>query len=325
MPKIQTTPEKLRPYIFHGVQLYWREGDGEAVGTCPWCGADPKFSVNIETGLWRCFICRKGNEGNHGGGNAITFLRMLWALSFERTPRKDYAELAAERRLAQPETLMEWQLARSVASREWLVPGFDSELRLQTLYKYVSNGKRKLWMPTPTIGHYLLGLNLWGKEKQDAFICEGLWDSSALWETIGAAKDTEQTFSLTANRAVSLLANANVVGLPTCGSGFTEAYCELFAGKNVYLMCQNDHDKAICAGCKKAYSRHDYQACPYCRATAVTEAIAESASYAGMRRVAQLLAGYRKPPAELNYLKWGTDGWSPALKSGYDLRDYLST
>lgn len=49
------------------------------LGDCPFCGRDNKFSVNREDGRWRCYVCQEGSD--KGGGNALTFLRLLWEKS----------------------------------------------------------------------------------------------------------------------------------------------------------------------------------------------------------------------------------------------------
>lgn len=56
MPNVVDKPEKLKPYLFHGVNLNWTSGQqtGEATGQCPFCGREDKFTVNIETGQYRC-------------------------------------------------------------------------------------------------------------------------------------------------------------------------------------------------------------------------------------------------------------------------------
>ena len=55
-------PNHLRPYVFHGLDLRHRDGDRNASGDCPWCGREGKFSVEVETGLWRCWVCAEGSS-----------------------------------------------------------------------------------------------------------------------------------------------------------------------------------------------------------------------------------------------------------------------
>lgn len=102
-------PKNLRPYLFHGVELRWRDGEAEAVGACPWCGRDGKFNVSAETGQWRCWVCQEGSE--KGGGNVYVFLRKLWELSDRETV--GYEDLAEDRRMLHQDTLMRWGVCRS--------------------------------------------------------------------------------------------------------------------------------------------------------------------------------------------------------------------
>ena len=59
-PEQQTDnkPDRLRPYEFHGVGLTTR--GKHAVGDCQFCGKEGKFSVEVDTGLWRCLVCGTG-------------------------------------------------------------------------------------------------------------------------------------------------------------------------------------------------------------------------------------------------------------------------
>ena len=53
MPKKENdAPEKLRPYIAHGLELNWGENSANVIGTCPMCDKEGKFGVKIETGLY---------------------------------------------------------------------------------------------------------------------------------------------------------------------------------------------------------------------------------------------------------------------------------
>src|SRR5690349_18463068 len=102
MPQVDTRPESLRPYLYHGINLSWKDGGAEAVGDCPFCGREGKFSVKIEDGRWRCLVCAEGTD--KGGGNAYTFIRILWEES-DKATKSGYDELAIDRRLLSEESL----------------------------------------------------------------------------------------------------------------------------------------------------------------------------------------------------------------------------
>ncbi len=69
-------PAALRPYAFHGVALEYAAGAKQATGDCPFCGRAGKLTIEAATGLWKCWVCAAGNS--RGGGNLLTFLRLLW-------------------------------------------------------------------------------------------------------------------------------------------------------------------------------------------------------------------------------------------------------
>jgi len=117
-------PEGVKPFLNHGIELNYKPGDKNATGDCPFCGAESKFSVHIETTLWRCWACNEGYEKRDAqgnvkpikGGNAVEFLRMLWKYSDAATT--DYTELIADRKLLGPEALVKFEVAKSITTNE---------------------------------------------------------------------------------------------------------------------------------------------------------------------------------------------------------------
>lgn len=301
MPKVDrdTTPETLRPYVFHGVDLTWKDDKaGEAIGDCPFCGREGKFSVKIETGQWRCFVCAEGTD--KGGGNAYTFIRKLWEMSDKET--SSYAELAEDRGLMNADSLLTWEVCRSMITKEWLVPAYGIDQKLNQLYKYILwNGKKKL-VPTPTLKHQIFGLGgTFNPAKKTMYVCEGPWDAIALWEVLKQTKMVDKGYAPTSNQAASLLSNANVIAIPGCES-FFDHWTPLFADKNVRFMLDNDHDR-----------KHP-----------VTGKVIPAAAYNATRKHVGKLAACAKPPQKMGFLQWsGEDGkaFDPEQPSGYDLRD----
>jgi hypothetical protein len=203
VPKIQKRlPETLQPYAFHGVDLNWASGDKEAIGSCPFCGREDKFSVDIRTGRWQCFVC-------NATGNAPTFLRQLWDACDKATT--NYEELRLDRGLQYLDTLMQWEVVQSITTRNWLVPGFDAKGRLQQLYQRKQIFSKGDWywrcLPTPKVsqskankeGHRLHGVNLYDRDKSTVYLCEGPWDGMAIWELLRQAKPSERGLVATAN------------------------------------------------------------------------------------------------------------------------------
>lgn len=298
MPKVSNIPEVLRPFAWHGVDL--REaGSNQAIGTCIFCEREDKFYVNMGTSQWDCKVCG-------AKGNSITFLRQFWELCDKAT--NEYAELEQWRGIADPNTLVQWQAAKSITSGEWLIPGYNPEGQLSQLYRYMlnpMNGKRKL-LPTPTLSHGLSGLspNLFKSDKTDVYLCEGVWNGMLLWETLKCTRlDDRGNFVLTAALSQSLLDQSNVVTFPGCGSMGEpfRKYMSLFAGKRVFIMGDSDHPKV----------------------NSQTRQTIEPAGYSATKRAAAMLGHHEEPPEEIFYLKWGDKGYNLELKDGYDVSDAL--
>ena len=296
MPKPKDeTPQHLRPYIFHGLDL--RISGDKAAGDCPFCAGEGKLGVQVSTGLWRCVKCNEGTD--KGGGNVYTFLRLLWERSFEA--RNGAAkELAEDRRLLHVDTVDRWGICRSILDGCWLVPGHNVEGKLCQLYRWDKgkDGKRILkataGLPVQPMGH------ISPKKQGPIYVTEGPWDAMALWEALGMAKQTEEVLKLTANSAASLLADADVLALPGCGS-FQQAWSKLLAGRPTVLCFDNDHLKPAVGG----------------------KGTRPGAGFAGVERTARLLLGADDPPASISWLCWGEAGHDPELPDGCDVRDLL--
>lgn len=298
-----TTPEALKPYVFHGLDLTWGGSDTQAVCDCPFCGKEGKFYVSLEKGLSQCWACQIGN--GKGGMNSTLFLRELWRTAFDQTPVEEYKTLAKERKILFSDTLIQWNLAMSPTTGDWLIPGYGLNGEIQQLYRYLpikdKNGewKRKL-IPTPTHKHAIFGFHLFDKSKDVIDLCEGPWDGAAWWEVLSHAKEFDGDLTSTSNVKASLLADVNVIAIPGCNS-FNEAWSELFSKKIVRIFFDNDYPKPQ-QGKKEMLA---------------------PAGYRGAKKVAQTLASSKKPPQEIQFIKWGEEGYDPNLPEGFDVRDQL--
>ena len=154
-------------------------------------------------------------------------------------------------------------------------------------------------LATPTFNHGLWGVDLYDKGKGTVYLCEGLWDACALWECLYRAKEVDAELVPVANPDDSVLADANVLAVPGC-SVFMEGWSKLFAGKIVNLLYDNDHPR------KQGKKR------------------VKGAGLQGMQRAASILSNATKPPAEINYLRWSTEGHDSNLPDGYDVRDCIT-
>jgi len=280
-------PEKLRPFAFHGLDLK-DTGVGQYVADCPDCERR-KWSCSKE-GLWDCKVCATK-------GNAVEFLRHLHLACEQATTPAQYEELAADRKLLDSSTLVEWQVAHSSLSGAWVLPGYSEKGAIQQLYKYVEvEGKRRL-LATPGMRHKLHGVNLYDADRGVVYLCEGPWDGMALWEVLRQTKETGDGLRPTSSAEASMAADASVLAVPGC-SVFDEAWLPLFAGKDARLMYDNDHPVL----------------------SAKTGKEAAPGAFAGLQRVARMLKG---TAASVGYLYWGAEGYCRDLPSGYDVRDAL--
>jgi energy-coupling factor transporter ATP-binding protein EcfA2 len=301
MPKPTTpAPDAIRPYIFHGVPLRWRDGRREAPAACPWCGREGKFSVNTGTGEYGCL---SGDCQGAVKGNGWTFIRTLYEECLRTTEAARYEALAADRGLREWDTLVHWGVAYSGLSDCWLLPGTDAAGKLNQVYRYgyPPGGGKRVVLPTPTFPHQLGGVPLYDADRGTVYLCEGYWDAMCWWEALrGLKRDADGSLVPTGNPEVSLLRDASVLAVPGANV-FAAAWLPLLADKTVVLMFDNDHP-VLARG-----------------------QVRDGAGLAGCKRVVGLLTHAERPPREVRYLRWGVnEQWTDALPGGYDLRDVLT-
>ncbi len=289
---VDMTADKVKPFAFHGLDLNIE--DKQAVGDCPFCSKERKFTLNLDSGLWRCWVCGAGSE--RGGGNVYTFFNLLWQKSKEETTQEDYQSLCEMRGLLDPETPKAWGAAKSAIDGEWLVPGFNAEGKLCQLYRWVEFKGKKTLMSAKGTHHGMFRIPS-DPLKKNVTLIEGYWNCMAFWEVAKRAKEVGETvreLGLTGADISSLLHETSIVGTPGCNV-FREGWEKPFEGKNVTLIFDSDHPK----GSQKI-----------------------SAGAAGMERVAKILA--RVPAESIKYAAWGEKGYAEDKKDGFDVRDQLS-
>lgn len=313
MAKMATAdaPKAVRVFLALGMEI--QVGDSQAHGTCWNCGK-PKFGVNCETGQWDCKSC--GVKGN-----PITFLRQLHEAGLKHYNDAQHLgawdELRKDRKLLQPYTFMAWGIIRSPITNDWLIPAYSADGKLHQLYRYtriLTDDKKwvKVLLPTPGIWpdgqvhglfapRNLISDLVLGKSKaQDAYICEGLWDGMVWWEMLRQVKRNNDEYELTGTVDGSLLTTAAVMATPGANV-FQEAWTQPLAGKRVQIMFDSDHP-TIKDGRQVA-----------------------GAGISGMRRVSEVLAVAPEQCELIRYLRWGVNGYDPKQKSGFDVRDWLSS
>lgn len=276
-------PEPVRPYIFHGVNLEMPKSGREALGDCPFCGKEGKFSVNTETSKFQCW----------GGscqvtGNSTVFLRMFWEHCREATTTRDYQRLADESGFLKPHAARSFGCCLSTLKNQWLVPGWNADGNLTGLYRYGKimdkGGWRDRLLSCPGTGQHLFNLQNYDSAKPIVDLCEG-WRDGIAWI---------ESLSLTTKGGVSYIDSRSVLCIPGTNS-FKPAWCKYFAGKTVNILFDNDHPKDS----------------------------KEGAGIKGVKKVASILLSSRTPPEKINFMAWNgsLDGYSLDLPDSMDLRD----
>jgi len=293
----QTTPDRLRPFMFHGLDLNVR--GSHATGDCLSCGREGKLSVEVETGVWQCFVCNTK-------GNGLVFTRLLYEKAAESKSDAGafHTAVAKDRRLISPATVAAWGICKD-GEGSWLVPGYGVDGKLDQVYRRMKIQERDQWvwrlLPTPGIwpegkvhALYLVPTDF-DPNRPNLVICEGPWDAMALWEVWNRLDKT-----------------TNIIGVPGCNI-WRDDWTGLCRKKCVTLLFDSDHPRIN----GKSKSR---------------------AGYDGMKRVANKISGVASSLRYLVWGQDGYDpekpsGWdvrdhlsavtgtdrTPALRSLFDM------
>jgi ribosomal protein L37AE/L43A len=292
-------PDLLKPYAWYGLDLgRYSEKDKNITIECPWCGKK-KFAIKQATGQWQCLSCQEGSR--KGGGNIYTFLSILHKLSLESTTDSEYDKLAEDRDIRYGSSLKTWGACKSLITGEWLLPAYNGEGKLCNLQRYMEYKGKYTVLQTPTLGVHLYGRHLFDPTKPILNVCEGFWDGVALWETLEHIKRRPDGELLpTLSSSESLLQSHNVLALP--GSKiYYESWNPLFKGMATNIIFDNDYPKETKTG-------------------SIVQA-----GFQGTKKIASILFQIEDGPAEVNYLKWGEDGYTTEYPNKFDTRDLLTS
>lgn len=297
----EVAKDYVKMYQFHGINVKAKEGKKEATAVCPVCGRDDKFTVDVASGKFQCFVCRMGNMRE--GGNIYTFLNILATESLGRTSDEEFEQLRVHRKLTSIKTLKDWGVAKSFITDEWVLPAYNNDQKLNQLYKYTKDISRDkyIYYATAGLSHSLFGTHLFDHDKPTVYICEGPWDAMALYEVLRHARVDKDTggYAYTERTAESLYTRANVIATPGCNV-FMPIWSFLCKGKDVVILYDSDHPR------KK--DGKDI----------------EPGSIVGAKKVARTLKESGYEPKSIKFLKWGEEFFDPTKPSGYDLRDALA-
>lgn len=204
------------------------------MGVCPFDGCidyrdkSPKFSMNIQTGLFQCFRC-------HLQGNSYGFIRAIHDHYLSKTSEEDYDSLVTLRKKAiDIPTCQEMQLAFNTGTQEWLLPSWGREgldkgiINLYCYRQCLDHVTRKPYRQIysgPTFKHAPYGVHrLRDGNQRPVWVLEGHWDYLSFCTLLSTTKQTHKFDS---------------VG--TCGSGgIPKSYLSIFNGRAVVLAFDND-------------------------------------------------------------------------------------
>ncbi len=290
--KLKDYPDALKTYVFHGLELNWSKKEKEAEAECPFCGKD-KFYINAKDGRYHCKIC--GASGNHW-----SFLRELLEISLEATTEKEYYSIMEEKGITDLFLVKSWSLAKNIISGEWILPAFNSERKVTNLYRYANFNGSYRFISTPNCVHQLFGP--FNKSKSSVVICEGPWDGMKMAEELRRYKITKEgEFTKTKSKRDCLYADANVVSVPGC-EVFRTDWIPMLKDKVVYVIYDNDHPRE--------HPKTGKEIAP--------------AGLSGMKRAVSTMNKDGIPSTQIRTMLWGTEGFDPELKSGYDVRDWFN-
>lgn len=287
------TPEKLRPFIFHGVDLDFGSGD-VAEGTCPLCDKENHFFVKKSTGQWNCKRCGES-------GNVPTFLSALLEAGRKATTDKALKSLADDRKVPFDE-LKEWDVVvHPLRHGEWLLPGFNEKRKLSNLFRICQDGDGWKALPTATckLHPFRCPKDFTRKKIQKVMVAEGPWDGIALRAALKKVAKRGNRFARTNDPKASLFSMVNVLAVPGAGT-FNVDWVQYLAGTDATFLYDNDHPKKQKTGRKMR------------------------PGWDGMQRAIKTCGKAKKAPKSLSTLRWGKDGHNMDLPNGYDLRDLIA-
>lgn len=188
-----------------------------ALAHCPFCSYDePKFSVAIKTGQYRCLHC--GEKGN-----TYAFLQRMHARLQAATSVSDYKSLEDLRGIPW-RSLRNDSLAFDEDRNRWLIPVANGHGSVSNLLQWnvPENGEKSPLMSMPGCSMHLRGIED-VKPGDTILICEGYWDEVALKSLLEEAG----------------ISGFSVVSAPGSNT-FKDEWVKFLLNRDVVLLYDND-------------------------------------------------------------------------------------
>ncbi len=247
--------DHLKAYTFHGIEFGEDTSPGTEEGelwyqtTCPFCDKENHFHVSDKTGQFNCKVC--GDNGN-----LYTFLNLLPQLS--RTGDSEYPSFSLVRDVPDY-TLKSWGWFKSYLTGEWMLPVRNNKGKIANVFKAytTSEGWRVIPSPKPCVGWPFTHPSTFHNETAETwsfsadlksdhkilkqaspnsyaltFVCEGPWDTMALWSLLLACVTQKPKVSATGNSLSRKKSRSKVY---TAGSKNPEPHKQLTKLLKTYL------------------------------------------------------------------------------------------
>jgi len=210
--KFQDLPDILKPFAVHGVQFSDLNRNNQAVGLCPFSNKPDKFFVNLSNGLW-------DSKTAGMSGNLQNFFYCKHLKNFKLISQERKKQLSLDRGIS-IETINKFQIGYD--GKYFTIPIFDNKVNsLVDLRRYQIG---KAITSTSQAQHGIFGLRFL-KEHGTIYICEGEWDTMALYECL---QNND-------------LLNVSSVICSSGGAGtFKKNWLSLFQGRDIILLYDND-------------------------------------------------------------------------------------
>lgn len=287
--KLREYHEKLRPFVFHGVDL--DNDDKESQGTCPFCHKLGHFGVMTDSGKWRCVRCDTS-------GNIYGFLKALYQQALDFTNKSpDVLTPLSEERGISIRALRKFGIA-STEMGQYLVPSHNTKSILANLSKIIPrDGGGWTIMSTPGCNQWPFGTLKNPPVGGPIWLMEGLWDACKMFEVLSSVGIKGSKYVLSPPKR-SLASQCDVLGIPGCKT-FHKRFLDLFKDRDLQVVYDSDHPDPNHNG---AVDGHD-----------------------GMQKILEIIHEEGSYPLSLKFVSWGKDGYDPDLPDGYDARDMFNS
>lgn len=208
----------LKAFKQHGFIPQSESGGTQVVGRCPFCGTNKKFYINPESKAWDCKVC--GKEGGYQ-----KFLRQMVDHCIDNFTGKIAKKLMESRGLRK-KTLTHFGVGYNPLTKAYTIPVWDEKEQTLLNVRVYKKGELR---NTSGCNASLFGLPEIRRPHRSIWLCEGEWDSMAMWEVLERTGKHDDSI---------------ILGTPGAAT-FKSDWQYLFSDKIVHVAYDNDFDKVV--------------------------------------------------------------------------------